>query len=344
MNLSYENPSYHDMAEKTVLGGGKVVDQSEGNVLEDHISNKKVKHNSCRTAMIRAHRQIFMVSLAFVIIGTVVFKLTVGSIAFHKSTMLRMMLLNLVVFAALEMIFLFAWVIRESKPFRHIVELLKGNWIYAVVCVLTAAVCFIPIMIDYVTDRKPYGYYTKEMVKVEKKEECVENIGPITKDTKIEQTFISEFDTITGISLSVATYGRENDCKLYVRLIDQETDRVLESWEKDAVDFDDDSSIKLESKNPMSHFDMRGKRCRIEITSSSQSIEQAVTLYYATVDLYKNGKLILNGQPYGRDLIMTIWGYDGKDGYERVKIWLCVYLMIAVEALLYCLRRKRNAG
>ncbi len=36
-----------------------MVDQSEGNVLEDHISNKKVKHNSCRAVMIRTHRQIF---------------------------------------------------------------------------------------------------------------------------------------------------------------------------------------------------------------------------------------------------------------------------------------------
>lgn len=41
-----------------------MVSQSEENILEDPISNKKVKHNSCQMAIIRVHIQILLASLA----------------------------------------------------------------------------------------------------------------------------------------------------------------------------------------------------------------------------------------------------------------------------------------
>ena len=95
ITVNYSYPLY----KKRCYNGGLFM---KGTVFQ-YDRNKKLKRNRKPSVVVKKHLIVFIVSFAVVAIGTFGFKFAVGSIAFHKSTMLRMLLLLLIIFTVLEL-------------------------------------------------------------------------------------------------------------------------------------------------------------------------------------------------------------------------------------------------
>ncbi len=210
----------------------------------------------------------------------------------------------------------------------------------AVLCILLTAFSFIPVLSDCIHESAPYNSTPKEVVNVGWETDGYGIVGEITADNVITQSFLCTTDTIHTITLSGATYGRENEGLFLIHLVDEETNEILEVWELEMHDFKDNSPFTIEAADPTSHMGMNGRRYKLVFDEESASSGNALTLYYNTNDRYKEGSLCRNGEDLGGDLIMKITGPTIPENYEYVRIWICVYNTIMAHVLVCLLCRK----
>ena len=277
-------------------------------------------------------------------ISMIAYKLIVhGYVVFSWVTFKKLLILGLVIFWIIAYSLLLLRELIEEKCVTSIIVTIKRNWKSIMIYVGVIAVCLLPVAYDIFSGNELYANYTSEMMMVGEKNSCVSTCGEILGERVISQTFICEFDTISNIQMKAATYGRYNYGLINIALINDETGDLIETWKLRASEVVDNAMLSVTSENPMEHFNMRGKKYRIEITAPQAREGNAISLYYSTKNLYEGGTLIMDGNDTGGDLIFSLYGYDGIENYERVKVWLCIYLSAFLVFLLIVARRKRFA-
>lgn len=201
---------------------------------------------------------------------------------------------------------------------------------------------------DHRTDQKPYGMISGIVLEV-----CMEEqaetyaVGELTDGSVLTQSFaVHTKKPISGIRLSGATYMRENQGILQIRLLDTDNQKLIQTWEKDVSFMSDNEyfTLWLDEKR-----ELYGKKCAVEIRGKGGWTGNAVTLYACKKDLYADGCLQLNGKRQAGDLCFQILGVTDKKSFWSVKIWIRVYVSAALIVLLYILHEKyedseRNSG
>jgi hypothetical protein len=129
------------------------------------------------------------------------------------------------------------------------------------------------------------------------------SIGEITKDTVIEQSFVSPSDNVDSIDVQFATYGRKNDSTLYVKLYDVANDLLLFTWHFSASDIEDNSYLYL--KIPNGILITKNGEYRLTFDSDDAVVGNSVTIWASNSDRYKLGKLTINGSNFLGDLVIT---------------------------------------
>lgn len=127
--------------------------------------------------------------------------------------------------------------------------------------VIPAAICFIVALFP------PYlAYETGDRHTI---------TGPLVGQT-VSQTFVTSVGEIDSLSVMVATYNRKNDVDLEVRIVENDTDKVLQSVVVNAKNFEDNgwAHIKLGKVEVEP-----GTVYRAEFFSANADVNNCITLY-----------------------------------------------------------------
>lgn len=154
------------------------------------------------------------------------------------------------------------------------------------------------------------------------------SIGEITKDTVVEQSFISPSDNLDSIDVQFASYGRKNDSTLYVKLYDVANNLLLFTWHFIASDIEDNSYLSL--KIPNSILINKNDEYRLTFVSDDAEAGNAVTIWASNSDRYKLGKLTINDSNFLGDLVITFHILKRKS-----KMLIFLYSLFSFSVMLF---------
>lgn len=206
----------------------------------------------------------------------------------------------------------------------------KIKLIYKIVCVAIVIVCFIPVLKDFATKDYPILYTESTILEVQiANDEEMENVGEILQDTVVEQTFLCTVNTVNSLKIYTQTYGRNNWSTATIRLIDLQTDEVLQTWTEDAIGIPDNDYLELKVDNPFSH-DMLNKYYAIQVSSTDSFSGNCITTV-SVPNQYAQGKLTINGKDTKRDMVFSINGYGSPRNIEMTKIFVSLIFIAVLE-------------
>ena len=150
-----------------------------------------------------------------------------------------------------------------------------------------------------------------------------EPIGLITDDIKIKQEFVSDSDGMTAIEIQFATYARQNDSNVFVKLTDAETDSIIFEEKIYAKNIADNAYRKFDfEKIP----DSKNRKYVLHIKSDA-TIDNALTIWSGKGQ-FKNTTLFIGDKQVERTLNFTIH-YLGID-----KLKIILSLLAGIFGLL----------
>lgn len=158
------------------------------------------------------------------------------------------------------------------------------------------------------------------------------DIGELTEGIVVKQTFVMSGETLEGIQIKLATFGRNNECSVIAELKDKEADLLIQSWQLDGPDLMDNEIVTLELDEPL-HRGV-GNKLVLKIYSFNASEGNAVTLWRSSEDYYADGALFINGKKQEGDLWFQLDQriIDRSPGITR--IMLILYLAVGIIIII----------
>ena len=155
---------------------------------------------------------------------------------------------------------------------------------------LPAIACFISAILP------PYRTYNVT--------ELYANVGEITENNVIQQTFTPECGTIKQVDIITATYSRTNSSVLNFKVIDPETNNILYEQGLDTEDMSDNGKYEFATNINL----QAGKQYVLEFSSNEDNADNCITLY-RTEDCSQEPEehAIINGVPQNYNLVMSIF-------------------------------------
>lgn len=132
-------------------------------------------------------------------------------------------------------------------------------------------------------------------------------IGEITSDKTVTQQVTIDTDRMVGYRLKFATFSRENDSMLTLRLLGENGEELAVNRIQCAA-LEDNSDYTVILDTPV--LDMQGQKVQLEIRSDADSSDQSVTLYYGNSINLGRGSVV---QSYAEEEKVHING-SGLDG------------------------------
>jgi hypothetical protein len=128
-------------------------------------------------------------------------------------------------------------------------------------------------------------------------------VGPISKGTQVEQSFVSNHKDLYAIDLLTATYARANDATYIYELID-ENDNLVFDKSLSSRDLKDNSWLRIEFPKISGS---EGKTFRLRVYSNNATDSNSITFYYNLgPDLTPESFLELNNSRIDGDLILKL--------------------------------------
>jgi len=161
-----------------------------------------------------------------------------------------------------------------------------------------------------------------------------EPIGPIVEDKIITQQFTSTESNLTGLSILFAIYGETKTSNISISIQEAETGVEIYSNTFNAKSLKDNSYKDFlfpEQKNSL------GKDYLITITSDSQLIENAITIWSSKESLENsNSGLTINGIDYNKSLVFSLISTTNTPNFQHF-IWIIimVFLLLIILCLVY---------
>lgn len=127
--------------------------------------------------------------------------------------------------------------------------------------------------------------------------------GPIKKDTKITQTFISPNGNLIGIKLFISTFRQNIKTPYKLVLEDEECITPILEKNLDISEIKDNAFLKIKF-DPI--HDSAGKKFCFTVVPMSETVETPITLQLSAPDIYKEGEAILNGERKKEDIVFQL--------------------------------------
>lgn len=129
------------------------------------------------------------------------------------------------------------------------------------------------------------------------------NVGEITDGTEITQSFYSPVNNVSGISVKLGTYMRQNKGKLTIGIKSYDNNRIIYS-----------TTVKAESIIDNNYFDYRfppiknskDNKYNLFIYSEGSSNGDSITAYISNQNIYKHGNLYINGSELQGELVFKV--------------------------------------
>lgn len=132
------------------------------------------------------------------------------------------------------------------------------------------------------------------------------SIGIADSHTVAEQEFIMPYELFWGIDVKTGTYGRNNNSFWKVELKEKESGKKIYEWSYNASQVSDGENYFLNVKHPIKVN--RGKTYTASIRSKDATGNSALAFYTSGSNVYKEGKLLLDGEEQNADLCLRIYG------------------------------------
>ena len=219
-------------------------------------------------------------------------------------------------------------------------EKIKQNKTYAVICIVIALLCFMPVLFDLVSGRHPYSYAIG--VIVENSDTIPESqfASVSISAEKVSQTFICDLLNVAGIKLKVVTLKNMEKGTILVGLYDDETDSEIGNWEVPLNTVEKDGSFIVNVRKPLEQGDVIGRRFRVDISAKDTEDGEDILLYYIPSDWYVKGKFMINEAEAEGDLVMEITGCEDPVNMMMPKCFMCLYFTAFAEWLAYVIYRR----
>lgn len=163
-------------------------------------------------------------------------------------------------------------------------------------------------------------------------------VGTITVDNTIEQTFISEYNGLTKIELLLATYGRDNNSNVSIKVSDN-YGNIIFSNTVPATNFKDNSYYTLDFDTVRNS---KGKEYHISISSDTNDIANAITVWASVNDNYTNGKLYLNNIENKFDIAFRTLYSNNVNSINLLIFCVLAFLCSAISAIIYLMKETEN--
>lgn len=211
---------------------------------------------------------------------------------------------------------------------------------YAVAAFLILAVAFRLIA----GEGFEYGTVTSRMIQ----EKAV--TAEILTDIVLEQTFVSECDRITGITLLGTNYGRDVDDELQLAVLDG-SGQTVASATLHTAGLPDSSRWSIPVENSTGGH--RGETLTLQVTSDAGSTGNAVSLFYGDtvsagkyeLDIPVEHPLSIDGNTVSGQLCLSV---SGENRYPLARYYwltmtaLLILLMLICWWMIECDRRGRS--
>lgn len=230
---------------------------------------------------------------------------------------------------------------RRRIRFKSMIDALKRNIPRIIMC-LTVVACMVILVSDFVTGKKFYDVQRGKVVDIRGGVENIELLEAMTDGTRYEQTFRSEYDLITEISLMFSEYAGGDPVMLDIVLSDVDTGIQLDDWHTDTTKLREYGFLYLVCDNYGTQESVRNHTCKITVEVSGILPGDGFGCYARTNDVYNNGELFVDGQALDKDLVMTIYGHKDIRDLRGVRLWLCIYLLLIAYLLVKLVGRKRS--
>lgn len=219
---------------------------------------------------------------------------------------------------------------------------LNVKGIYAFLMLILICYPFVWTFIEFKTGNSPTAYNFERIISISSSDHDSKlyPLGPITKDLTLTQSFVSKCDSIVKLQLCAGTYIRKNNGSLIIKLIDEETEEIIYTWEKDLGDLIDNAWFELECEEAYEKSGMMNRKYIIEISSPEAVPGNAIALYAYDGDEYSEGDLSINGKLQNGDLQFIVDGLMPPKNLWYVKLWLRIYLIVFLGIILYAIKNK----
>ena len=197
-------------------------------------------------------------------------------------------------------------------------------------CLVLAVLSFLPLILDTVSPSAPFESTSKAVMDTGIGATGLTNVGPITKEIVVYQTFECPCQYLRALEFKAETFDRVNESTLFVDLCECDTVKLFEKWEIDERTLKQGDPIYLEITNPELLSGTRGRDFMLRIYSRDAVADTGISLYCTENDTYDTGEgpmgklYIVEDIPEG-DLLMKVYGNDKPENYESVRTWLCVF-------------------
>ncbi|MCP3745968.1 DUF2142 domain-containing protein [Paenibacillus sp. A3M_27_13] len=127
--------------------------------------------------------------------------------------------------------------------------------------------------------------------------------GGIQKDTKVNQSFISNKDSLKGVSIFISTFGQKIITDYEFILYDQNTQKIIRKSKINTVGLLDNRFYNVYFDKVI---DAKGKEYSFTIIPLSDKVLTPITLQLSEPGIYSEGDLFINNNLRAEDLVFRL--------------------------------------
>ena len=166
-------------------------------------------------------------------------------------------------------------------------------------------------------------------------------IGEIKKGDEVEQRIVVQADEVTGVSILLATYDRQNDDVLDITISSGDDGEVLFSCDVPTQTLQDNALYALPMDEPLEG--VRDRELIVRISSQQGDYGNAVTAYYNDGPGADGKRLSFNGETLSGALSMEITGKN-KVPFTQMYWAIVAFVFVLCAAYLAVAYRRKKRG
>ncbi len=159
-------------------------------------------------------------------------------------------------------------------------------------------------------------------------------------DFTIEQEFKMPYPMFQGISLSIGTYGRENNSRYEAIIMDKTTNQQIASFEFNTSQVNDNEPYRLLLDFPKevdcTHLFSVMMKAKTRVNG-----ENGIA-FYADKNVENNENLYYNGNSYDADLCMEIFGGNPSKFWFLLTFALVLFVLACLGYIIYLARHHKS--
>lgn len=169
---------------------------------------------------------------------------------------------------------------------------------------------------------------------------CESTLEMNNNDFTIEQEFKIPYQMFQGISLSIGTYGRENNSRYEAIIMDKTTNQQMASFEFNTSQVKDNEAYRLLLNFPKQVDNTH--LFSVIIKAKTRVNGENGVAFYADKNVENNENLFYNGNVYHADLCMEIFGGNPNNFWFLLTLGWELFVLVLLGYIIYLAIHKKS--